>query len=65
MIGFTDGQDIRMLMPSQGHKQLYDGDTGPNTGGMGATVLRDAFYNDALMASSGHDRDADPEGLAR
>lgn len=50
IIGFTDGQDIRMLMPSQDHKQLYDGDTGPNTGGMGA-YCPPTFYNDALMAS--------------
>ncbi len=36
LIGFTDGQSIRLLLPSQDHKQLLDGDKGPNTGGMGA-----------------------------
>jgi phosphoribosylamine--glycine ligase len=36
LIGFTDGQTIRLLLPSQDHKQLLDGDKGPNTGGMGA-----------------------------
>lgn len=35
IIGFTDGQNIQLLLPSQDHKQLNDGDTGPNTGGMG------------------------------
>ncbi|MBN1948824.1 MAG: phosphoribosylamine--glycine ligase [Candidatus Cloacimonetes bacterium] len=36
ILGFTDGHDIRLLLPSQDHKQLLDGDAGPNTGGMGA-----------------------------
>lgn len=36
IIGFTDGQNIQLLHPSQDHKQLLDGDEGPNTGGMGA-----------------------------
>lgn len=36
IIGFTDGNDIKMLLPSQDHKPIYDNDEGPNTGGMGA-----------------------------
>ncbi|RME23442.1 MAG: phosphoribosylamine--glycine ligase, partial [Candidatus Zixiibacteriota bacterium] len=32
----TDGKTFVELLPSQDHKQLGDGDTGPNTGGMGA-----------------------------
>jgi phosphoribosylamine--glycine ligase len=36
IIGFTDGKTIKTLLPSQDHKQLNDGDLGPNTGGMGA-----------------------------
>lgn len=36
IIGFTDGQDFKLLLPSQDHKPIYDGDRGPNTGGMGA-----------------------------
>ncbi len=36
IIGFTDGQHIRILSPSQDHKQLLEDDKGPNTGGMGA-----------------------------
>ncbi len=36
VIGFTDGKTIKLLPYSQDHKQLYDGDKGPNTGGMGA-----------------------------
>jgi phosphoribosylamine--glycine ligase len=36
IIGITDGKSINCLLPSQDHKAAYDGDTGPNTGGMGA-----------------------------
>lgn len=36
IIGFTDGKTTKLLHPSQDHKQLLDGDKGPNTGGMGA-----------------------------
>jgi len=31
----TDGESLVALPPSQDHKRIYDGDTGPNTGGMG------------------------------
>ncbi len=32
----TDGKDFVSLLPSQDHKPIFDGDRGPNTGGMGA-----------------------------
>jgi phosphoribosylamine--glycine ligase len=32
----TDGKSYRVLPPSRDHKRIYDGDKGPNTGGMGA-----------------------------
>jgi phosphoribosylamine---glycine ligase len=32
----TDGQDYALLAPSRDHKRIGEGDTGPNTGGMGA-----------------------------
>ena len=32
----TDGQDILPFLPAQDYKRVYDGDEGPNTGGMGS-----------------------------
>ena len=36
VLAITDGRTIVTLTPAQDHKPAYDGDTGPNTGGMGA-----------------------------
>lgn len=36
IMAFSDGKYVKALLPSQDHKQAYDGDKGPNTGGMGA-----------------------------
>jgi phosphoribosylamine--glycine ligase len=36
IICFTDGDALLPMPPSQDHKPVFDGDKGPNTGGMGA-----------------------------
>lgn len=36
VLAITDGHALMPLQPAQDHKAAHDGDTGPNTGGMGA-----------------------------
>ena len=36
LLALTDGKTIRPLLPAQDHKRIGEGDTGENTGGMGA-----------------------------
>ena len=43
VLSFTDGNVVVPMVSSMDHKRAYDGDTGPNTGGMG-TVAPNPYY---------------------
>lgn len=36
LLAFVDGERFVSMVPAQDHKAIYEGDKGPNTGGMGA-----------------------------
>ncbi|KAF2158219.1 phosphoribosylamine--glycine ligase [Myriangium duriaei CBS 260.36] len=48
ILSFSDGTKIRSLPAAQDHKRIGDGDTGPNTGGMG-TYAPAAVVTDSIM----------------
>lgn len=59
VLAFTDGKDILSLSPARDYKAVFDGDEGPNTGGMGAysptpfisQEVKDQIYNEILKPS--------------
>lgn len=65
-IALTDGKTILPFEPTQDHKTIFDGDRGPNTGGMGAycdtRILTDAeraLILDRVMEPAIHQMCAD------
>lgn len=49
LLAFTDGKTIIPMVAAQDHKRAYDGDEGPNTGGMG-TYAPAPIMTEALKA---------------
>ncbi|MBE6759136.1 MAG: phosphoribosylamine--glycine ligase [Ruminococcaceae bacterium] len=47
VLAFTDGKTVKPMVSSMDHKPAYDGNKGPNTGGMG-TISPNPFYTDEV-----------------
>jgi len=47
VLSFTDGETIVPMVSSMDHKRIFDGDLGPNTGGMGA-IAPNPFYTEEV-----------------
>lgn len=49
VLSFTDGKTVVPMISSMDHKRAYDGDKGPNTGGMGV-IAPNPFFTDSVAA---------------
>ena len=49
VLSFTDGETLVPMVSSMDHKRAGDGDTGPNTGGMG-TIAPNPYYTPEMAA---------------
>ena len=47
VLSFTDGKNVCPMVSSMDHKPAYDGNKGPNTGGMG-TISPNPYYSDEI-----------------
>ncbi len=49
LLAFVDGEQFALMPPTRDHKRIGEGDTGPNTGGMGA-ITDVSLLSDAQIA---------------
>lgn len=48
LLTFVDGEDFKLMPPVRDHKRIGDGDTGPNTGGMGTVTDASLLCGDEI-----------------
>ncbi len=65
LIVLTDGEHVAPLVPARDHKRVFDGDQGPNTGGMGAYSTDDLLPAPLLAEISGSIIQPAIRGMAR
>ncbi len=49
VLAFCDGKTVKPMVSSMDHKRVFDGNQGPNTGGMG-TISPNPYYTDEIAA---------------
>ena len=49
VLAFTDGKCVKPMVSSMDHKRVFNGNLGPNTGGMG-TISPNPFYTEEVAA---------------
>jgi phosphoribosylamine--glycine ligase len=51
LLFWTDGTDYALMPPARDHKRIGEGDTGPNTGGMGAITSPEVLDDETLSSA--------------